>query len=104
MPGRRAPRRRGGVPMNALTYDTATATVAAGRTGMRRLISPWGFRHLRAVAGIRFAVGLLLTVLGSLDLLRSYAGAGSVAAALFAVAALHFGLGAWQLVVARSGE
>jgi len=27
------------------------------RSGLRRLISPWEYRHLRAVAGVRFAAG-----------------------------------------------
>ena len=30
---------------------------AASRSVMRRLITPWEYRHLHAVAGVRFAAG-----------------------------------------------
>jgi hypothetical protein len=74
---------------------------AASRSGMRRLISPWAFNHLRTVAGIRFATGLLLTVIGSLMLAR---GADWAAALLLAIAAVHFSWGYWQLTIARSAH
>jgi VIT1/CCC1 family predicted Fe2+/Mn2+ transporter len=82
--------------MNALNDTTTTPA----RTGLR-LIAPWGLRHLRAVAGIRFAVGALLTVIASVLITRGYAAPGAV---LLAVAVLHFSWGSWQLTIARSGR
>ena len=38
--------------MNA-PNDNATAS----GSGMRGLITPWAYRHLRAIAGVRFAAG-----------------------------------------------
>lgn len=46
-------------------------STSPSRSGMRRLIRPWEYRHRRAVAGVRFAaggfnlgVGLVLLSLG----------------------------------------
>ena len=69
------------------------------RSGMRSLISPWGYRHLRAVAGVRLAVGIFLTGLGAVLLAR---GAYGWAALPLTAAAVHFSLGYWQLTIARS--
>jgi len=55
--------------------------------------------RLRAVAGIRFAVGIFLTVLGALMFSR---GAYGLAALPLAFAAVHFVWGSWQLTAARS--
>jgi hypothetical protein len=40
------------MPMHAPDDNTASS-----RSGMRRLISPWEYRHLRAAASVRFAAG-----------------------------------------------
>jgi hypothetical protein len=42
----------GGIPMNA-----PIAIAAPPRSAMRRLITPWEYRHLSAVAGVRFVAG-----------------------------------------------
>jgi hypothetical protein len=55
--------------------------------------------RLRAVARIRFAVGIFLTVLGALMICR---GAYGLAALPLAFAAVHFVWGSWQLALARS--
>jgi hypothetical protein len=82
--------------MTATTHNTAPS-----QSSTRRPITftRWGSRHLRLVAGVRFASGILLTVLGALALSR---GASGLAAFLLAVAAVHFVWGSWQLAVARS--
>jgi hypothetical protein len=56
----------GGIPMHAPDDNTTPS-----RSVMRRLITPWEYRHLRAVAGVRFAasgftlgIGVLLLSLG----------------------------------------
>jgi hypothetical protein len=38
------------------------------RSGMRRLILPWEYRHLRACAGVHIAAGIVLAVLGAVTL------------------------------------
>ena len=55
--------------------------------------------YLRSVAGVRFAVGIFLTVLGAVLLAR---GAYELAAVPLAIAAGHFAWGSWQLRIARS--
>jgi hypothetical protein len=42
--------------------------VAPPRSGMRRLIAPWEYRHLRPWAGFRFACGIALVGLGAVTL------------------------------------
>ncbi len=69
------------------------------RSGMRSLITPWAYRHLRVIAGVRFAVGVFLVGLGALLLSR---GAYGWAALPLTAAAVHFSLGYWQLTIARS--
>jgi hypothetical protein len=69
------------------------------RSGMRGLITPWAYRHLRAIAGVRFAVGIFLAGVGALLLSR---GACGWAALPLAAAAAHFSWGYWQLTIARS--
>jgi hypothetical protein len=56
----------GGIPMQAPDDD-----ITPSRSVMRRLIRPWEYRHLQAVANLRFAgggfqlgVGLVLLSLG----------------------------------------
>jgi hypothetical protein len=66
----------GGIPMNAPNDNAAPKGLrgwwaSPPRRGMQRLISPWEYRHLQAVAPVRFAaggfqlgIGLVLVSLG----------------------------------------
>jgi hypothetical protein len=52
----------GGIPMNAPNDNAAPKGLrgwwlSPPRPGMQRLISPWEYRHLHAVANVRFAAG-----------------------------------------------
>ncbi len=69
------------------------------RSGMRRLIVPWEYHHLRASGVMRMAGGSILAGSGVLLLLyRSYGWA-----ALFLVlAALNLAGGYWYITIARS--
>jgi hypothetical protein len=84
--------------MSTLTHDTTTTTTPS-RSGTRRVITPSKGRTLRIVAGVRFAVGIFLAVLGAL--LVSH-GAGGLAALPLAFSVVHFAWGSWQLTIARS--
>ena len=69
------------------------------RSGMRRWINPWEYRHLRASGATRFAGGSVLAFGGVL--LLSY-GAYGWAALFLVLGALNLGGGIWYLTVARS--
>jgi len=76
-----------------------SANTAPPRTGMRRLIVPWEYRHLRASGVTRIAGGSVLAVGGVL--LVSYESYGW--AALFLVlGALNLAGGYWYITIARS--
>ena len=85
--------------MNA-PNDTTSIT-APSQSGMRRLISPWAYSHLRAVAGVRFASALVLTGVGAM--LISRAAYGWAVLPLLG-AAVHVTWGYWQLTIARSAH
>ncbi len=69
------------------------------RSGLRRLINPWEYRHLRFSGGMRIVGGLVTAVAGVICL--SYSAYGW--AALFLVlAALNLAGGYWYLSLARS--
>ena len=74
------------------------------RSGMRLIISPWEFRHLRAWAGVRIASGVVLAGLGVVML--SFGGNGSKTygwtMAFLAAAAANFAFAYWELGIARS--
>ena len=74
------------------------------RTGMRRVIPPWEFRHLRLWAGLRIG-GAVVSIMCSL-LTLGLGGTGEKTytwAALFlAVGALALTGGLWELTIARS--
>jgi hypothetical protein len=74
------------------------------RTGMRRLIVPWAFRHLGAVAVIRITVGIILTVLGLITLTAGSFTPKAVGFAMvfFAAAVVHLAFTTWVLAIARS--
>jgi hypothetical protein len=104
------PQPAGGAPMNAQNDNTNPP-----RFGMRRVIAPWEYRHLRAFARVRFAAGFFLAGfgLGALALSYGWIQAGlqpaehrtviyALAAALLAAAAGNFAFGYWELTIARS--
>jgi hypothetical protein len=74
------------------------------RSGMRRLIAPWEYRHLRAFARVRIAAGIVLAGLGAVTLFGGSftAKAAGFAALFLAAAAASFLLAAWELAIARS--
>jgi hypothetical protein len=76
------------------------------RSGMRRLIAPWEYRHLRVFARVRIAAGIVLTGLGAVTLFGgSFTAKAAGFAALFLVAAAaSFLLAAWELAIARSAS
>jgi hypothetical protein len=75
------------------------------RSGMRRIIAPWEYRHLRAWAGTRLAGGNLLALCGFLVLNIGSAGWNTYGAALFLVAAAaQFAFAYWELTIARSAS
>jgi hypothetical protein len=76
------------------------------RSGMRRLIAPWEYRHLRACARVRIAAGIVLAGLGAVTLFGgSFTAKAAGFAALFLVAAAaSFLLAAWELAIARSAS
>jgi hypothetical protein len=74
------------------------------RSGMRRVIAPWEYRHLRAWARVRIASGIALAGLGAITLsfggndLKTY----GWTAAFLAAAAAHLSFAQWELTIARS--
>jgi hypothetical protein len=69
------------------------------RSGMRRLIAPWEFRHLRGSAGVHIAGGIVQAAAGVACLAYGIHGW----AALFLVlGALNLAGGYWYLTIARS--
>ncbi len=75
------------------------------RSGMRRVISPWEYRHLRFWAGVRMAAGLALIGLGAVTL--SFGGNDwktyGWALVFLALAAAQVSFAYWELTIARSG-
>lgn len=69
------------------------------RTGMRRLIAPWEYRHLRAFAAMRTVGGSAAAAAGVVCL--AYGGYGW-AAFFLVLAALNLGGGSWFLAIARA--
>ena len=74
------------------------------RTGWRRIIAPWEYRHLRAFAGVRFgaagvAAGLALVTLafGGSDW-KAY----GWSLVFLPIAAANAAFAAWELSIARS--
>ena len=74
------------------------------RTGLRRIISPWEYRHLRIGAGLRIGGAVVLTGLGVVTLgfggsdAKTYA--WSLVFLLPAAANLAFAI--WELAIADS--
>jgi len=69
------------------------------RSGMRRLIARWEYRHLRGFGTVRIAGGIVAAAAGLICL--SYAVYGW-AAFFLALAALNLAGGSWYIAIARS--
>ena len=67
----------------------------------RRQITPWAYPRLRALAAVRFAVGIFLAGLGALLLSYGYYGRAAVP---LAVAVLLFSIASLDITVARSAS
>jgi hypothetical protein len=76
------------------------------RSGMQRIIAPWEYRHLRGVARVRIAAGIVLAGLGAVTLVGgSFTAAAVWVGILFlAAAAASFAWAAWDLAIARSAS
>ncbi len=74
------------------------------RSGMRLIISPIEYRHLRTWAGVRIASGTILVGLGAVTLI--FGGNDSKtygwAVAFLAPAAANLAFAYWELSIARS--
>ena len=91
-------------PLDAANDDTARTGLrgwwaSPPRTGMRRLIFPWEYRHLRAFGVTRVAGGFVAAIAGVVCL--SYAAYGW-AAFFLAVGVLNLAGGCWLIAIARS--
>jgi len=71
---------------------------------MRRIISPWEYRHLRGWAGVRIAIAIVLAGLGAVTL--SFGGNDwktyGWTAFWLVLAAAQFSFAYWELTIARS--
>ncbi len=77
----------------------ADDNTAPSRSVIRRLITPWEFRHIHAAAGIRLAAGGFQVGVGSVLLsLGRKAGADQERRTYFRWAAWFLGMGALQLL------
>jgi hypothetical protein len=80
------------------THPPASSLVSTWARG-RRQITPWAYPRLRALAAVRFAVGIFLVGVGALVLSRGHYG---LAAVPLAGAALLFSIAYLDMTVARS--
>jgi hypothetical protein len=74
------------------------------RSGIRRIISPWEFRHLRFWAGVRIGAGIVLVGVSVVTLAfggNDWKTAGWTMAFL-AMAAANVAFAYWELTIARS--
>ncbi len=72
---------------------------APTRSGLRRLIIPWEYRHLRVFGVLRIAAGMVAAGIGAFVL--SYAAYGW-AAFFLAIGAANLAVGYWEITLARS--
>ncbi len=95
--------------MNASNDNTAPKGLrgwwtSPPRAGMRRIISPWEYRHLRASASVRIAGGIVLAGLGVVTL--SFGGNDwktyGWTMAFLAAAAANLAFAYWELSIAGS--
>ena len=97
--------------MNAPTGNTAPKGLrgwwaSPPRSGLRRIIVPWEYRHLRAWARVRIASGFALAGLGVVTL--SFGGNDGKTygwtMVFLALAAAQFLFANWELTIARSAS
>ncbi len=79
--------------------DVQNDNISPPPTGMRRLIVPWEYRHLRGSAITRIAGGSVAAAAGVVCL--SY-GVYDWAALFLVLGALNLGGGYWYITIARS--
>ena len=76
------------------------------RSGMRRMLPPWEYRHLRAWAGVRIAAASVLVGLAAVTL--GFGGNDSKTywwtAFWLVLAAAQFSFAYWLLTIARSAS
>jgi hypothetical protein len=74
------------------------------RSGMRRVISPWEYRHLRFWAGVRISGGLVLVGLGVVTLTFGGHDAKTYGwtMAFLTAAAANLAFARWELAIERS--
>src|SRR5580704_895691 len=98
----------GGTRMNAQNDNPTSSSTTTWwrwgtppRSGMRRLIAPWEYRHLRAWAGVRTAAGIALVGLGAVTL--SFGGNDwktyGWTMAFLALAAAQFSFAYWERTI-----
>src|SRR5580704_9738502 len=93
--------------MHALNHNTAPKGLrgwwtSPPRSGMRLIISPWEYRHLRTFAGVRIASGIVLAGLGIVTL--SFGGNDwktyGWTMAFLAAGAANMAFGYWYITIA----
>src|ERR1700747_3474429 len=94
--------------MNASNDSTAPKGPRGGwatppRSGVRRIIAPWEYRHLRFFAGVRIGAGIVLLGLGAVTLVGGSFTTEAVGWAMLflAAAAGSVAWAAWGLAIAR---
>ena len=99
----------GDIPMHAPNNNIAPKGlrgqwISPPRSGMRLIIPPWEYRHLRAFAGVRIASGIVLAGLGVVTL--SFGGNDwktyGWTMAFLAPGAANLAFAYWELSIARS--
>jgi hypothetical protein len=100
---------RGGIPMGSPNGNTAQKGLRAWwasppRTGLRRILSPWEYRHLRFWARVRIGAG---TALAGLAVVTVQFGGNDAktygwALAFLALAAAQWATATWLLSIDRS--
>lgn len=91
---------------NPAASPATTQRSTPPRSGMRRLIVPWEYRHLRGCARVHIAAGIVLAALGAVTLFGGSFTAKAVgfAVVFLAVAVGQFLFAAWELAIARSAS
>jgi len=91
-------------PMNAADHNTAAKRLrewwaSPPRSGLRRLIIPWEYRHLRVFGVMRIVGGIVAA--GIAAFILSY-GAYGWAAFFLVLGVLDLAVGYWEITIARS--